>query len=249
MNYDINNNMKKKIENHKKSSEKCNRSTYQSVYIKGTILCEHNSDSYIETARKLKKCNICSIHALLSKLFNLPLTLTHNMCLLSFIKLIGIYKLFILQFTVAMAQSEGRGEEGTDCTHRTNGDNGGTEAYQLLTKVNDKLCPLCTAILQEYKQYCGQYYLGIVVPLVTLIVLILFFQYICIKCCRSSKSRKNKKKEADLRMNSFEPRYERPHRHMYHGHVYGESMQQSNMFPGDRMHPNKHRQPFMYQQA
>ncbi|GAW84243.1 hypothetical protein PGO_001900, partial [Plasmodium gonderi] len=151
--------MKKNIENHKKSSEKCNGRIYQSVYIKSTILCAHNSNIYLDTARKFKKCNICSRHMPLSNLFNLPINYSYNMTFRKCIKLIGICKLFILQFTVAMAQ-KGCGEGSTE----SSGSGADTQAYKLLTTVNVKLCPLCSAILSNYNEYCGKYYLGIVIP-------------------------------------------------------------------------------------
>ncbi|GAW81245.1 hypothetical protein PGO_094460 [Plasmodium gonderi] len=181
-------------------------------------------------------------------LFNFPLTFLYNTNMQKCIKFIGIYQIFIIQFTILMGEEQEGMATKTGQTEKASGEAIAAKVSNLLTKVNEKLCPFCEFILRSYSNYCSTYKLGIVIPLIILIVLILFFQYICINFCRSSNSRKKKKKEG-LRMNSYDPRYERSHGQMYQGQVYGQYMQQPHMFPGEGICPNKHRQQFLYEQV
>ncbi|GAW84690.1 hypothetical protein PGO_004425 [Plasmodium gonderi] len=123
----------------------------------------------------------------LFNLFNLPINSSYNMTFRKCIKLIGIYKLFILQFTVAMGQEESSAQATTNCATGSTATSGDNEAYKLLSKVNCKLCSFCKVINKDdLMKHCEQYYLGIVTALVTLIISILFFHYMYIKVNKNS---------------------------------------------------------------
>ncbi|GAW84583.1 hypothetical protein PGO_003820 [Plasmodium gonderi] len=180
--------MKKKIENCKKLSEKCNRRTRQSVYIKRAILFIHNIDICLKTSIKWKKHNNYSIYAMLYKLFNISLNISYNVRLQKCVKLIGIYQLFIIRFIVAMEKQQQSDELFPQTYLKLNESSANQEVLKLLDLINVKLIPFCRHIIPC--EYCKKYYIATVISIVTFIFVILFFQYICIKLnCNSFKGK------------------------------------------------------------
>ncbi|GAW84175.1 variable surface protein [Plasmodium gonderi] len=179
-------NSKENIKASKKPSEKSKKRSYISVYFNSSELFMFDYDICLEDRKELKKCHIRLIYIPLTNLFNLPINFSDNMTFRKYIKLIDTYKLFILQFIVAMAQGEDSGEADASCNKGSTGENGGIEAYKIMKK---------------------------------LIVNYIF------------EVTKKKTKEEDLWMNYYKKTYDQPHGSTHQGHLYGESIQQQQMFP------------------
>ncbi|SCO72511.1 hypothetical protein PVC01_090005600 [Plasmodium vivax] len=221
--------------NFNRSSEECKKFLCHSVYYKKCESCIHNNDISIKNRNELKKCNSrFSPNEFLYKLFNyLPNTLD-NKVMTCFIKLIRIFQLFILQFTVVMADERGEGEESTIVKLI------GEYANTVWDKYKELLKKIC-ALFGE-NDNCEEK-VAIPVAVFAFVLLFCIICLICCKCCcKKSCCKKKEIDESDVDYNQF---MMGPDGQMYN-QMYQGQMMQPQMIPAGMMYPQMY--PLMYPQ-
>ncbi|GAB69492.1 hypothetical protein PCYB_002410 [Plasmodium cynomolgi strain B] len=219
-----------------RSSEECKKFLCDSVYYKKCEACIHNSGMSIKNRNELKKCNSrCSPNEFICKLFNyLPISL-YNKVMTSFIKLIRIYELFILQFTVVMANQEETGKNNNIINS--------IKEYPSMVwnKYTELLEKICNGIGLENK-YNEEY---IAIP-VAVFAIVLFFCIICLICymccCKKSCCKKKESDNSDVDCEQF---IMGPSEQMYNA-MYQGQMMQPQMISGGMAFPQMY--PQMYYQ-
>ncbi|VUZ95666.1 hypothetical protein PVP01_0901300 [Plasmodium vivax] len=232
--------MEKNKEEYNESSERYKTCLYQLVYCKSSQPRIQKSDIFLEDSEKIKNTNPrFSSNELAFSLFNSFRSCSYNNVRTKFVKLIGIYQLFVLRFSVAESQE---GSEGTSyekvIVEMKN------QAEQIWKYITQQLCVICSSIGNEYGNICGKDYVAI--PVVVFLFLFVF-GIICLICCKCCCKKSRKKKASDDSSVNHDQFIMGPDGQMY-SQMYQGQMVQPQMIPAGMMYPQMYLGQMYYPQ-
>ncbi|SCO67116.1 hypothetical protein, conserved [Plasmodium vivax] len=223
-----------------KNKEECNESSkryktcfHELVYCKSSQPCIQKRDIYWGDRKKLKNINPrCSSNELACNLFNSFLICSYNNVRTKFVKLIGIYQLFILQFAVTIAEANITSEKNAYTLDHI---------QEKVRDIADKfwegytgyLCTLCSYIKLECESTCKQLYVAIPVMVFPFLFVFVIICLICCKCCCKKSRKKKASEDSNVNHDQF---IMGPDGQMY-SQMYQGQMVQPQMIPAGMMYP------------
>ncbi|CAG9476506.1 unnamed protein product [Plasmodium vivax] len=237
--------MEKNKKEYNKSSERYKTCLHHFVYCKSNQPCIHKCDIYWRDKEKLENINSrCSSNELAFNLCNSFLSSIYNNVRTNFVKSVGIYQLFILQFAVTTAEEESSGASNGDTLKLIQEKVIGI-AKTFWGKYTECLCNICcnnNGFIN--KETCKLY-----IPIPVMVFLFLFVLgiicLICCKCCcKKSCCKKKENDESDVDCNQF---IMGPDGQMY-SQMYQGQMMQPQMIPAGMMYPQMYPGQMYYPQ-
>ncbi|SCA60818.1 hypothetical protein, conserved [Plasmodium vivax] len=178
--------MKENKDEFNESYEKHKKVLYQFMNFKKNKTYIYNRSMCIHPKTELKKCNYKYLPKELTfNFFKFPRSSSCKKDIINFIKSVGIYQLFILQFSVTIAEGNSGGESQKSTLEQFPETviNKAKEFWGIITKY---LCEICKTIgIRDDGSTCKDPYVAI--PVV-LFLFLFVFGIICLICCKVNEN-------------------------------------------------------------